>query len=387
MYSSFFGFSEKPFEVTPDPKFLYLNTGYRETQSSLLYGIRERRGFIAVVGEAGTGKTTLLRSVLDSLKEGVKVAYVFNTDLSFEEMLRMVLVDLDLAREEEAVNKVDALQRLNDLAVRQLAAGGNVVIMVDEAQNLDRRCMENLRLLSNLETSKNKLIQIILSGQPELEEKLRQPDLRQLSQRINLRRYILPFNEKETREYILHRLKVARYDGPALFTEEAETLIWQYSGGIPRKINTVCDNALLTGFALKERKIGGDMVREVIDDLTRNPFPDLSGPRPEAVAARAEPREALPARRRFGSGLFIIVVACLSLMTGFGLGALGLHLNGARQVFHVRNQVQASIPQMQARSSGPVPVPAQKEPVVSSALPAAPSETALPVAQASPATT
>jgi general secretion pathway protein A len=384
MYSSFYGFSEKPFEVTPDPKFLYLNPGHRETLASLLYGIRERRGFIAVLGEAGTGKTTLLRSVLESLEEDVKTAYVFNTDVTFEEMLHMALADLGLAREKESVGKVEALQRLNELAIRQLSAGGNVVIMVDEAQNLDRRCMENLRLLSNLETSKHKLIQIILSGQPELEEKLRRPDLRQLSQRINLRRTILPFDEKETRDYIRHRLHVARYEGPALFTGEAETLIWEYSGGIPRKINTVCDNALLTGYGLKKRKIGGDTVREVIDDLTRNPFPELTGDRPDGAALAQPPRPP----RRFGSVPFILLVACLSLLAGFGLGLLGLHLKG-EDALRFRNDVRAVIPEVQAGLSDPVPLPgkppvAERTSAPPEALAMAPPQRDLQSASASP---
>ena len=219
MYCRFYGFSERPFEATPDPKFLYLSPVHREVHSSLLYGIRQRRGFIVVLGEAGTGKTTLLRSVLQQLEEEVKVATIVNTDVTFDEFLHMVLLDLGLVKDNEQLGKVAAIQRLNELAIGQLCRRGNVVIMVDEAQNLDRRCMENLRLLSNLETSKTKLLQIILSGQPELEDKLRRSDLRQLLQRVNLRRCILPFDEKETDAYIRHRLNAAHYKGPNLFSQ------------------------------------------------------------------------------------------------------------------------------------------------------------------------
>ena len=328
MYCNFFQFSEKPFDITPDPKFLYLSQAHREVLSSLIYGIRERRGFIVVLGEAGTGKTTLLRSVFDRLGEEVKVANIFNTDVTFDEMLQMVLVDLRLASEKERLTKPEALHRLNGLAIEQLAAGGNVVIMVDEAQNLDRRCLENLRLLSNLETRKNKLLQIILSGQPELEEKLRRPDLQQLSQRVNLRRYVLPLDEKETNEYIEHRLKVVRYQGPPLFTKNAKKLIWQSSRGIPRIINTLCDNALLIGFALKEREISEGPVREAIDDLTRDRFLNIPEPQPNLLPSPAILPEPESAGRRPGLRLTIFFVACLILLVGAGLAVLGIQWKG-----------------------------------------------------------
>ena len=324
MYCNFFNFSEKPFDVTPDPKFLYLSHAHREVLSSLIYGIRERRGFIVVLGEAGTGKTTLLRSVFDRLGEEVKVANIFNTDVTFDEILQMVLVDLGLASEKEHLTKPESIHRLNALAIQQLAAGGNVVIMVDEAQNLDRRCLENLRLLSNLETRKNKLLQIILSGQPELEEKLRRPDLRQLSQRVNLRRYVLPLDEKETNEYIEHRLKIARYQGSPLFTRNAKKLIWQSSRGIPRIINTLCDNALLIGFALKQREISEEPVREAIDDLTRDRFLNVPEPQPNLLPSPAILPEPESARSRPGLGWTIFFVACLGLLVGAGLAVLGI---------------------------------------------------------------
>jgi general secretion pathway protein A len=388
MYCRFYGFSERPFEATPDPKFLYLSPTHREVLASLTYGIRERRGFVAVLGEAGTGKTTLLRSVLDGLEADVKAAYVFNTDFPFQQLLHMILMDLGLADEKERLRKAEAIHRLNELAIRQLSRGGNLVIIVDEAQDLNRRCLENLRLLSNLETSKKKLIQIILSGQPELEEKLKQPDLRQLSQRINLRRYILPFDEKETHEYISHRLKVVGYDGHALFTKEAELLIWLYSGGIPRKINTVCDNALLIGYALKERKIGDDTVREAIDDLYENPFSDLSTARADWEAARARFTRTSSGRRRFGSVRLFVLASCLSLLTGFGLATLGLHMKG-ELLLSPQSNVRTMRPEEQTRASGPVPVSEHPAALEAKAAPppavaAAPAEKVLPAAPASP---
>jgi general secretion pathway protein A len=380
MYCRFYGFSERPFEATPDPKFLYLSPTHREVLASLTYGIRERRGFIAVLGEAGTGKTILLRSILNQLEENVKAAYIFNTDFTFQELLHLVLMNLGLADAKERLAKAEAIHRLNELAIRQLARGGTLVVIVDEAQNLNRSCLENLRLLSNLETSKNKLIQIILSGQPALGKKLMQPGLRQLSQRINLRRYILPFDEKESHEYIRHRLKVAGYGGRALFTKGAELLIWLYSGGIPRKINMVCDNALLIGYAIRERKIGDATVQAAIDDLSEDPFSDLSTARSDWEAARARFTRPSSGRRRFGSPGLFLLAACLGLLTGFGLATLGLHLKGELPL-PPRNNVQTMTSEVQARAPSPAPVP--KHPAEPEAKVAtAPAEKALPAVPA-----
>ena len=264
MYCNFFGFSERPFDVTPDPKFLYLSPSHREMLASLIYGIRERRGFISIVGEVGTGKTTLLNAVLDRIDETTKVAYVFNTDVTFRQMLTMALVELGAASAEEKLSKVESLSRLNEFAIQQLSKGVNVVLIVDEAQNLDEHSMESLRLLSNLETRKHKLIQIILSGQPELDTKLSQPELRQLAQRISMRRYIIPLSESETYDYIQHRLTIAHYNGSSIFDRKALRLIWEYSGGIPRKINILCDNAFLIGYGLRKKRIKASEVEEAM---------------------------------------------------------------------------------------------------------------------------
>jgi len=347
MYCTHYGFSERPFEPTPDPKFLYLSPIHREVQSSLLYGIRERRGFIVVLGEAGTGKTTLLRSVLEQLEEDVRVAIINNTDVTFDEFLHMVLVDLGLADESERLGKVAALQRLNELAIGQLHERGNVVIMVDEAQNLDRSCLENLRLLSNLETSKNKLLQIVLSGQPELEDKLRRADLRQLLQRVNLRRHLLPFDEKDTAAYIRHRLSAAHCKGPALFKGGALRLIWNYSGGIPRKINTVCDNALLTGYALKRRRIDEGMVREVIDDLTRTPYNRRRASSPGTFPVASPQPLVKPARRRTRSLRLLIPVAGLSLLVAIGLG-IWWHYWNEKNTAALPDQIQTTATEVQS---------------------------------------
>jgi len=279
MYCKFYGFADKPFEVTPDPKFLFMTSGCQEILSALVYGIHERRGFIAVVGEVGTGKTLMLNALLDRLDRKQKVAFIFNSDLTFKQMLEMVLWDLGVATPEERLSKADAIQRLNEFAIKQLERDGNVIIIIDEAQNISDKTMENIRMLSNLETRKHKLVQIVLCGQPELDEKLRRHGWRQLVQRISLKRYAMTLSEEDTYSYLQHRLTVAQYGGPSLFTQEALKLIWDFSGGIPRKINVLCDNALLIGFGLAKKKVDAEMIQEVINDLSWSPF--LSAPDPQ----------------------------------------------------------------------------------------------------------
>lgn len=325
MYTSFFGFTERPFDVTPDPKFLYLSPQHTEMLASLEYGIRERRGFITVFGEAGTGKTTLLNAALDRLDPKTHVAFIYNTDIHFEELLKMTLMELGLTRAENYLNKPQALDRLNRFAIDQMAKGGNVVLIVDEAQNLDHRTMENLRLLSNLETPKQKLIQIILSGQPELDRKLHHPSLRQLAQRINLRRYITPLGEKETYEYVQHRLAVAGYSGPALFKGRAQELIWEYSGGIPRKINVLCDNALLIAFGLSKNKCDIAVMKEAIKDLSWSPFSDSWWADADTLPEERSPTANTPdasatAQRKYLPATFTALAVCLVFLLGLWLG-------------------------------------------------------------------
>lgn len=274
MYNKFFGFSEKPFEVTPDPKFLFLTKVYKEILSALIYGIRERRGFIALVGEVGTGKTMMLNALLDRLDHRTKAAFIFNSDLTFRQMLIMAICDLGLAVPEENLSKVEAIQRLNNFAITEIEKDGYVVIIVDEAQSLSHKTMENLRMLSNLETRKHKLVQIILSGQPELDTKLSKPEWRQLVQRISLKRYSTSLDEEDTYRYIQHRLDIAGFKGPFLFNDEALNLIWKNSEGIPRKINILCDNALLIGYGIDKRIINREIIQEAINDLCWSPYLD-----------------------------------------------------------------------------------------------------------------
>jgi len=264
MYTEFFGFTDKPFDVTPDPRFLYLSPSHQEALASMIYGIRERRGFVSIIGEVGTGKTTLLHTLFNELDKKINTVFIFNTRINFNQLLQNILIELEL--NPKSTNKSELLYQLNDFLIEKLSLGENVALIIDEAQNLSSAVLEELRMLSNLETDKEKLIQIILVGQPELDFKLRSPNLRQLKQRIGINCYLTPLNHKECMNYISHRLYVVASDN-SVFTPEALKLICEFSHGIPRLINIICDNALVTGYGKGERIIDHAIVKEVIADF------------------------------------------------------------------------------------------------------------------------
>ena len=335
MYCGHFGFSEKPFDMTPDPKYLYLNQNNKEVFAALKYGIRDRRGFISIIGEVGTGKTTLLNAALDQLDENTKAAYIFNTSVTFDKILATTLFELGLKKSDESLSKIHAIDRLNNFAIEQLTAGGNVALIIDEAQNLDMKSLENLRLLSNLETRKHKLIQIVIAGQPELDVILQRQELRQLTQRINLNRYVIPLSQKETNDYIQHRLTIADYRGPNLFDRRAQKLIWEFSHGIPRKINILCDNALLTGYGVKKRRITTSLIEEAIKDLTRTPIVPSGGPQSQSAThrigrRRRETTGLLPRRWSLAAGLALMAVIIFGLGLILGNPDLGWRENMTR---------------------------------------------------------
>lgn len=311
MYTKHFSLVEKPFEVSPDPRFLFPTPGNQELLSALIYGIRERKGFIVIVGDVGTGKTLMARAAMQRLDRDTKAAFLFMSSLTFKQLLSMALAEFDLAKPNERYTTVDAIHRLNEFAKKQMERGGNVVLIIDEAQNLSHKTMENLRTLTNIETSSQKMLQIVLVGQPELDKKLARYDWRQLVQRISVKRYSDPLSEKDTYKYIHHRLNIAEYNGPGLFTKKAMTLIWQATGGIPRMINILCDNALLIGYGVGKKTIDKEVVSEAINDLSWNQNQEDSALTPKSVInlANGQKRSRLRTLLVYAVSFFLLLLA------------------------------------------------------------------------------
>ena len=308
MYCEFYQMTERPFAVTPDPKCLYLNARYREALAALHYGITQRKGFITLIGEAGTGKTTLLKRLLEDFDPKTRSVFIFNTHVTFEEILEYLFAEFDLPVHNG--KKLYMLQRLNTFLLEELRGGGNVALLIDEAQDLDYSVLEDLRLLSNLETAKEKILQIVLSGQPELGEKLGNPNLRQLRQRIAVSCRLLPLSRDEISEYIQYRLQAVGCSDLKLFSRDAEDQIYHFSRGIPRLINVVCDNALVIGYALGKKRIGGDVIAEAAADLmpVQEPIELQSTKEATEVPAMAT---AVPPRPRARAGLIATVLVAI----------------------------------------------------------------------------
>ena len=275
MYLPFYGLTEKPFNATPDPKFLYMSPGHREALAQLVYGTQERKGFIVLTGKVGTGKTTLLHALCQRLNGQSAVAFVVNSALPFDELLEYVLEDLGVTK--TGNSRAQRLIALNNFLIERERAGQNTVLIVDEAQNLDATTLEQIRLLSNFETPTTKLLQILLVGQPELKARLNLPELRQLKQRVGLRCQIPSLTLEETRAYIRTRLRIAGARDLGLFADSAVARISAYSGGIPRLINTVCDHCLLFGYADQKRRIDRHVVNHAIDYLEEGTRPQRTG--------------------------------------------------------------------------------------------------------------
>ena len=268
MYLNFYNLKKHPFRITPDPEFLYLSPSHKEALAAIIYGVDQRRGFVTITGEVGVGKTTILRSYIEGLgdKKKLRVIYIFNANASFKGLLKSVLEELGLAEKTDD-DPFQMVNQLHSFLIEEYRRGCNVVFIIDEAQNMPIDTLEGLRMLSNLETSEDKLIQIALIGQPELEKKLNLRELRQLRQRISVRTTILPLTKGESLEYIQHRLKKAATNDVLIFTKRAIRKIIRESRGIPRIINILCENALITGYGYQEKKIHAGIVKEVIVDL------------------------------------------------------------------------------------------------------------------------
>ncbi|MBF0385248.1 MAG: AAA family ATPase [Candidatus Omnitrophica bacterium] len=270
MYKEFYQLKENPFNVTADPGFYFSSEHHNEAFSHLLYGIKQRKGIIVLTGEVGTGKTTLCRKLLSKLDEGVKTAFILNPRFSDIDLLKFILKDLGIKGNYR--NKFSLINALNEFLISEASKGGNVVVMIDEAQNLKVPQLEQVRLLSNLETEKEKLLQIILVGQPELDDKLKLEELRQLNQRISVRYNVPPLEEKEVGEYIEHRIKKASASSeinPSIeFTAEAIKSIYKFSDGIPRIINIICDRALLAGYVNETHTFDNRIVHQCIREVS-----------------------------------------------------------------------------------------------------------------------
>jgi len=262
MYKSFFGLKENPFNVNPDPRFLYMTKQIEETLTSLMYGIQTRKGFVTLTGEVGTGKTTLINRLLDWLHHRrARTAFLFNSRMNTNQLFDFILAEFDIACDSKS--KSQQLMKLNHWLLERYRNGETVVLIIDEAQNLTFPVLEEIRLLTNLETSTEKLLQIVLSGQPELEEKLKLPELRQLRQRIMLRCKTLTLTKEETSEYVLERLKTAGVDSDTIFTPKALEAVHLYSLGIPRVVNLLCEHSLVNAFVENQRPIEPRIVEEV----------------------------------------------------------------------------------------------------------------------------
>ena len=265
MYCKYYGLRERPFNVTSDPDFFFLSAKHKEALAHLHYGVSQRKGIVVLTGEIGTGKTTICRFFINQLNKNVRTALILNPHFSEIQLLEAIVRDFGIRANNK--NRLGLVRELNTFLLNESSLGNNVLLIIDEAQNLKPAVLEQVRLLSNLETEKDKLLQVVLVGQPELNTRLNLYELRQLRQRIMVRYHILPLERAEIKDYINHRLSVAGLTGGIEFNEEAVMAISDFSNGTPRLINTICDRALLAGFALETNKINGDIICKCLEEL------------------------------------------------------------------------------------------------------------------------
>jgi len=352
MYTEFYNLKEKPFNLTPDPNFLYLGESHREALALMSYAIQDRKGFMVITGEIGTGKTTLIHALLRNLDENTKTVFIFNPILDVKDFFKFACIDLGIQAKDGT--KGDLLLEIYQFLIESYKKRENVVLIIDEAHNLNPFILEEIRLISNFETATDKLIQIILVGQPELNWTLNQPQCRQLKQRISLWCYLNPLNRRETGEYIRSRLSKAGLETPC-FTEKAIDEIFRYSKGIPRLINILCENSLTIGYAMDKKKIDENVVKETIAELepsegrssrpAKEEHPTDKPERSGHVEKPKEPRITGPKLRKtkglgFLSRIFWVYVLLLS---GIYLLNLGSCLN-QKQTFTSSSTVRIRKP-------------------------------------------
>ena len=290
IYLDFYGLDREPFGVTPDPDFLFMTPGHREALAQLLYAIHERKGFILLTAEVGMGKTTLLHALRHELDSTTALAYVSNSLLPFQGILEYMLEEFEIEKPGES--HAQRLVALQTFLLERHRAGQNTVLILDEAQNLYPQTLEQIRLLSNFETTKEKILQIVLVGQPELQARLELPELRQLKQRIGMLCAIPPMTPAGTRNYVRTRLRMAGVNDAGLFTDDALTRIANFAGGIPRVVNTVCDHCLIIGYADQTRRIDPAIVEQAISYLAAGARPQVRRRRPPASVRRVRARTA-----------------------------------------------------------------------------------------------
>ena len=270
MYLEFYGLKQAPFDLTPNPRFLFHSGKHREALNHLLYGIRERKGFVQLTGEVGAGKTTLCRALLEQLNGQFATALILNPVLNAGELVKAIAAEFGLPVSSLNLDRLDTLALINEFLLRQAEVGRVSVLIIDEAQNLTEELLEQVRLLSNIETDDRKLLQIVLLGQPELRDRLNSPRLRQLRQRITVRYHLKPLTRFEVAQYVHHRLEIAGAKGVPHFTRPALWRVYFYSRGIPRLVNAVCDKALLAGFVQQSETIDYRMVGQAVRELEGN---------------------------------------------------------------------------------------------------------------------
>jgi len=267
MYAAYFGLKENPFKLSPEPGYLFLSEQHRDALNYLIYGIKEKKGFVLISGGIGTGKTTICRTLLNLLDDSVETALIFNTAISDIELLEAVVTEFGIKIPRKTGTKTFYVDALNSFLLQNFAAGKNAVLLIDEAQNLSHGVLEQIRMLSNLETEKEKLLQIILIGQPEIKATLTKPALRQLNERITVRYDLKPLSAGEVIDYIQHRLSVAGGPGKIQFTKGAYRQVFDFSEGIPRRINALCDRALLIAYTKNISKIDRRVIRLAARDI------------------------------------------------------------------------------------------------------------------------